>query len=181
MQEPFIGSIQYFAFNFAPVGWQQCQGQTLAINQYQALFALLGTTYGGNGTSNFMLPDLRGRSILGQGRSTTGSNYVMGQKAGVENYTMLASNMPVHTHGVATAPKISASTTASQGTPGGNYPAPAEDGNSFSNAAASPAQYLGAPTLSVSVTGSSAPISLHSPYLALTCAIAINGIFPSRN
>ena len=100
MAQPFLGQITVFPYNFAPYGWLDCAGQLLPISQYSALFSLLGTTYGGNGTSNFGLPDLQGRIPVGQGQLTGGSDYAMGEAAGAENVTLLITNMPAHSHGL---------------------------------------------------------------------------------
>jgi microcystin-dependent protein len=180
MQQPFLGSINYFAFSYAPQGWQQCNGQSMPISQNQALFSLLGTMFGGNGTTTFNLPDLRGRTMVGIGSSSVGTIYNMGQFAGTENATMTVANMPAHTHAMpTTAPKIAASTTANSPNAGNNYPGPNDNGGGY-NTTASGAN-LGAPTLTVSTAGSNLPFSILSPYLALTCAIATAGIYPSRN
>src|SRR3954452_6752831 len=93
MSAPFIGEIRIVAFNFAPRGWAFCNGQLLAINQYQALFSILGTTYGGNGTTNFALPNLQGRIPV-----HTGGSFALGQAGGETAHTLLASEMPSHTH-----------------------------------------------------------------------------------
>src|SRR4051812_21353744 len=99
MAEPFIGEIRLMAFTFAPLGWLACDGQLLSINQNTALFSLLGTQFGGNGVTNFAIPDLRGRAALGaQGQGVGLSSYFVGQDAGTETVTLLPSNMPVHTH-----------------------------------------------------------------------------------
>jgi len=100
MSQPFVGEIRAFGFNFAPRGWQQCNGQTLSISANAALFALLGTTYGGNGTTTFNLPDLRGRVAISQGQGPSTSNYVIGEAAGTETVTLLSTQMPQHTHTV---------------------------------------------------------------------------------
>src|SRR5882757_7059987 len=96
--EVYMGTIMAFGFNFAPSGWQQCNGQTLAIQQYNALLALLGTNYGGNGSTNFQLPNLQGRVPIHQGNLTGGSTYVIGQVGGTENTSISPTNMPIHTH-----------------------------------------------------------------------------------
>src|SRR5580692_1693042 len=98
MDQPFIGAIVLFCGNFAPAGWALCNGQVLSISQYTALFSILGTTYGGNGTTTFNLPNLAGRCVLGLGTSTTGTTYVEGQAAGTENVTLLQANLPPHAH-----------------------------------------------------------------------------------
>lgn len=107
--EPFVGEISYVSFNFAPKGWLQCDGQILPINQYQPLFALIGTTYGGDGVTNFKLPDLRGRVPLHQGWNPGGSVYTLGQTGGAENMTLTINNLPAHNH---TAIATSTSTSA---------------------------------------------------------------------
>jgi len=102
MSQPFVGEIKVFGFNFNPRGYSLCAGQTLAISQNAALFALLGTTYGGNGTSTFQLPNLQSRVAVGQGQGAGLSNYVIGEVTGVENVTILLNNMPSHTHAAQT-------------------------------------------------------------------------------
>jgi microcystin-dependent protein len=104
MDSPFVGQIQTFGFNFAPRGWALCQGQSLPISQNSALFALLGTTYGGNGTTTFQLPDLQGRVAVGQGQGPGLSSYVTGQKAGTENTQLTIANIPSHTHAATFTP-----------------------------------------------------------------------------
>src|SRR5580692_9941987 len=98
MSDQYLGEIRIFAGNFAPVGWALCQGQVLPISEYSALFSIIGTTYGGNGTTTFNLPNLAGRCVRGLGTSTTGTTYVEGQAAGTENVTLLQANLPPHAH-----------------------------------------------------------------------------------
>lgn len=95
MAQPFLAEIRLFSFGFAPKGWAMCNGQFLPINQNQALFAILGTTYGGNGQTNFALPDLRGRIPI-----HTGQGFTLGEKAGQEAHTIIASEMPTHNHSI---------------------------------------------------------------------------------
>ena len=114
MSEPFLGQIEFFAFGYAPRGWSLCAGQTLPINQYQALFAVLGTTYGGNGTTTFMLPDLRSRLAVGQG----GNGWVLGQTQGEENHTLLVTETPVHTHTLAAVAGNASGSTSDAPGPG---------------------------------------------------------------
>jgi len=97
MSTPFLGEIRMFGFNFAPNGWALCNGQTLSISQYAALFSLLGTTYGGNGTTTFQLPNLQGQVPIHQGTGG-GGTYVIGQASGSANVTLLSNQMPAHTH-----------------------------------------------------------------------------------
>jgi microcystin-dependent protein len=169
-----------FAGNFAPRGYMLCQGQLLPISQYAALFSILGTTFGGNGTTNFALPDLQGRLPVGWGNGAGLTPVVLGQKAGVDNVTILTSNMPAHNHliGVNNQPGNAVDPT-------GHIQAIVNDG-----AQPSPTTYVGYTTAtatgtmaanSVSLTGSGIPLNIQNPYLGLTFIIATEGIFPSRN
>src|ERR1700724_519067 len=100
MSQPFLGEIRAFPFNFAPKGWAFCAGQIMSISQNTALFSLLGTTYGGNGTSNFALPNLQGLTPMGPGQGPGLSSYVLGESSGSETLTLLTSEMPSHSHPV---------------------------------------------------------------------------------
>lgn len=104
MADPFIGEIRIFSGNFAPSGWFLCQGQLLAISQYQALFALLGTNYGGNGTTNFQLPNLQGRFPIGMGTAPSGQVYNVGEAGGVEQLQLTINNLPPHSHAAVAQP-----------------------------------------------------------------------------
>ena len=116
MSQPFIGQLAYFGFNFPPVGWAPCDGRLLLITQYTALFSLIGTTYGGDGQTTFAVPDLRGRLPVHQGQGPGLSNYVIGQKAGVESVTLASQHLPSHSHSVvASATNPNASPTATPG------------------------------------------------------------------
>ena len=178
--DPFIGEIMLFAGNYTVNGYAMCDGQLLPINQYQALFSLLGTTYGGNGTTTFGLPDLRGRFPMhfGQGPGLTG--HVLGERAGAETTTLTTAQMPTHNHslGVLSAP----GTTTS---PAGNFPAvPAaqaasSEDNVTVKAYGAAANTTAAPT-AIGTAGSSQAHSNMNPYLALNFQIALNGIYPSR-
>ena len=165
MTTPFIAEIRMVAFDFAPRGWAFCNGQLLPINQNQALFSILGTTYGGNGQTTFALPDLRGRSPV-----HPGNQVILGQSAGEENHTLISSEMPAHTH-----PAKGDAADASVSSPTGNVWA-ASTNNPFSSApdtALNPA--------SLSATGGSQPHPNQQPYLVVNFVIALAGIFPSRN
>jgi len=181
----FIGELRTFGFNFAPRFWAQCNGQLLPINQNQALFSLLGTTYGGNGTTNFALPDLRGRSMLSFGTGPGQPNYNLGQAAGTPTTTLLASNnLPAHTHTVqATVSQPASSGGGGADTPSGNIPA--NSGGQLNYAAPGASTGSLAPPAGVNVqsqaAGSSQPLSIMPPYLVLNTCIALQGIFPSRN
>src|SRR3954469_3880608 len=116
MSEPFLSEIKIASFNFPPKGWALCNGQFLPINQNQALFSLLGTTYGGNGQTTFALPDLRGRVPLSQGQGPGLSSYSLGEQGGVENVTLISQQMPQHNHLV-----NATMATATDNKPAGNY------------------------------------------------------------
>jgi len=170
VSEPFIGEIRMFGFNFAPNGWAMCNGQLLAISQNTALFSLLGTYYGGNGTSNFALPDFRGRVPLHQGQGSGLSSYVIGEVAGTETVTLSTAQLPSHTHGV------QAGTDATTKDPTGSFPGFASGGAAYTGtggAAMAPAM--------VGSTGSGQPVPNIQPLLVVTFCIALFGIFPSRN
>jgi microcystin-dependent protein len=166
MAEPFLSEIRLMSFIFAPKGWAMCNGQLMPINQNQALFALLGTTFGGNGQTTFALPDLRGRTPI-----HVGSGHTLGERAGAQAHTLTAAEMPTHMH------TLNASTTA------GNVPVP---GNNV--LATSPSNLYSAPTnlttldaqSVTSIGGSQAHLNMQ-PYLTLTFCIALQGIFPSPN
>ena len=173
MSEPFLAEIRIFGFNFAPRGWAFCDGQILPINQNQSLFSLLGTTYGGDGRTNFALPDLRGRTPLHFGTSATPGavNHNQGQKSGEVSHALSASEMPDHDHTVAAN---SAPATFDQ--PQGNLPARAGfDAYGGATALGS----FGAET--VSDAGGGAGHENMQPYLTLNFSIALQGLFPSRN
>jgi len=173
MSEPFLAEIHIFGFNFPPRGWATCDGQVLPINQNQSLYSLLGTTYGGDGRTTFALPDLRGRTPLHVGNSTTpGSvNHSQGQKSGEETHILTPSEMPGHDHSVAAN---AASATSDE--PQGNLPARAGF-DAYGGATA-----LGAfGTETVNDTGGGQGHDNMQPWLAVNFCIALQGIFPSRN
>jgi microcystin-dependent protein len=173
MANPYIGEIRMFAGNFAINGWAECNGQLLAIASYTALFSIIGTYYGGNGTSNFALPNFQGRVPIHQGTSSFGTTYVMGQQSGVENATLLYNNMPIHTH------LINCNNAGgNNASPVNNYPAIESTGTSLNYAT------TGGSTMSPSVLGTAGgnvPFSIVQPYLTVTFLIALQGIFPARN
>jgi microcystin-dependent protein len=172
MSEPFVGEIRMFGFNFAPQGWAQCNGQLLPIAQNTALFSLLGTTYGGDGRTNFALPDMRSRVPVGQGQGAGLSSYAEGQAGGAETVTLTAAQMPGHTHPV----KASGS--------------PADSDQPEGRALARPAShiYTAEPDTRTVMNadmlgdaGSSQPHGNIQPYLAVNFCIALNGIYPPRS
>jgi microcystin-dependent protein len=165
MSEPFIAEIRIVAFDFAPRGWALCNGQVLAIAQNQALFSLLGTTYGGNGQTTFALPDLRGRTP-----AHFGSGVTLGQSAGTQTHTLTTEEAGGHTHGV-----IASSDRADRLSPVGNFWA-----NGGETSYADSADTVMAAGL-VSSAGGSQPHTNLAPYLTVSFIIALVGVFPSRN
>jgi microcystin-dependent protein len=165
MTEPFLSEVKIVSFNFAPKGWALCNGQLLPINQNQALFSLLGTTYGGNGQTTFALPNLQGRVPI-----HLDSGHTQGEMSGQENHTLTISEMPAHTHAVGAS-----NTDPTQGSPSGNMWANGAGAYSSGspNSTMNPA--------SVSNVGGSQPHPNLQPFLVLNFIIALQGIFPSRN
>lgn len=171
MSEPFVSEIKLVAFNFAPRGYALCNGQLLPINQNQALFSLLGTTFGGNGTTNFALPDLRSRTPLHMGTGPGLPNYVMGQVSGEETHAITVAELPTHTHFVTTS-----SNNSDLGLPTANFFG-GGGLNAFSN---TPDLQMSGAAIS---TGGGAGLGHDNmqPYLAVNMVIALVGIYPSRN
>lgn len=168
MSEPFLSEIKLVSFNFPPKGWALCNGQLLPINQNQALFALLGTTYGGNGQTNFALPNLRGRVPIHMGNGHT-----LGEAAGSTSVTLNIQQLPTHMHGVqATNQDIPANRSAD---PAGNFLGPAN------NLYGQPNNLTTLHPTSVTNVGGNQPHNNMMPYLVLNFIIALQGIFPSRN
>jgi microcystin-dependent protein len=211
MGDQYLGEIRMVGFSFAPQGWALCNGQVLPISTNTALFALLGTTYGGNGTSNFNLPDLQGRMPLHAGSGPGLPVYTPGQKGGTQSVTLTQQQMPQHTH-VATftpsggggTPTVNvtingSSATGTTSSPNGNYlagaasvpghipslyvpgsPTPAGLGPIAGVSATISGVSGGGGTVTNALTGSSLPVAIEPPYLAVYFIIALIGIFPSR-
>ena len=179
MSEPFIGQITLFPYSFAPLGWADCAGQLLPIRQNAALFSLLGTYYGGNGTTTFALPNLQGRVAISQGQGPGLSPYSLGEMGGVETVTLNPGESAIHTHSL-----NAASEHGSANTPAGNLLATALEGTPRSgNRAniynpATPDTTL-AP-VSITPAGSGQPHNNVQPFLALRYCIAVQGMFPPR-
>jgi microcystin-dependent protein len=183
MSEPYLGEIRMFAGNFAPQGWAMCNGQLLPISQNTALFSLIGTYYGGNGTNTFALPNLQSRVAIHQGTGPGLSHYDLGQAGGAEAVTLTASELPAHSHTVncdaqGTAHSSLGFGKSSGGTPANNFPglaASAADGvySNTSNAAMNTGMITGG--------GGNQPHPNIQPYLCVTFIIALQGIYPVRN
>lgn len=172
MAEPFLAEIRIMSFGYAPQGWALCNGQLLPINQNQALFSLLGTTYGGDGRVNFALPELRGRTPI-----SFGSGHTLGEAGGSQSVTLNQSQLPTHAH-VSNGSSANASTVA----PTGNVLAKGNANNNPINYySASISNLVAMNPASVTNVGGSQPHLNMQPFLALTFCIALIGIFPSRN
>jgi len=173
--EPFLAEIRLMSFNFAPKGWAPCNGQLLPIAQNQALFSLLGTTFGGNGATTFALPDLRGRAPISANSSgdTISTDPALGQSGGSESHTLTQAQLPAHTHAMASGGGATAAT------PGGNVPG--EPTVAFGDAYSDADNLAPMASQAVAAIGGSQPHNNMQPYLVLNYCIALQGIFPSRN
>lgn len=193
MSDPFIGQIIQGGWNFVPRGYASCAGQALSIAQNSALFSLLGTTFGGDGITNFKLPDLQGRSMINAGTGPGLSTYVLGQSGGVENHMLTTNEMPSHTHPVVPNPNAlnasSAKATAQEPTTGAIFGRGVDNVGTtvpqiYLPAGTTPTVALGlniAGSIQVGNAGGNSPFSILSPYLAVTVCIALEGIFPPRS
>jgi len=169
---PYLGEIRLFTYNFAPRGWHLCDGSILSIQQYVALFSLIGTYYGGNGTTNFALPDLRGRTGVHVG---AGTEYTMGEMFGTETVSLNTGEIPMHTHQMKGV--------------NANGGAPLPNGHAYGNIAAAAAPryapdsgaLLPINPMTTSIVGGSQPHANMQPFLVLNYCIAMQGSFPSRN
>jgi microcystin-dependent protein len=186
MSEPFVGQVEAFSFNFPPKGWTTCSGQLLSIQQNTALFSLLGTTYGGNGQTNFGLPDLRGRVPVGWGQGHGLSPYVLGQKGGEEAHTLSTSEMAAHNHSLMCDTSVPAtnntnvpSTSVVLGNTVGKQSGVANPFSLTLYTSGAPGGILEGH--SIGFTGGSQGHNNLMPYLAINFCIALVGIFPSRN
>jgi microcystin-dependent protein len=168
MSEPFLGEIKIMSFGFPPKGWAMCNGQLLPINQNQALFSVLGTTYGGDGRVNFGLPNLQGRTPI-----HTGNGHTLGERGGEQTHTISISEVPTHTH-TASAANVAATSNAPS-----NARMISQSVGANMYAAASNLQAMAPQALAT--VGGSQPHQNMQPYLTLNLCIALQGIFPSQN
>jgi len=171
MADPFVAEIRIFPFNFAPKGWAMCNGQLMPLSQNTALFSLLGTTYGGDGKSNFGLPDLQGNAPMHPGQGQGLSQRFLGEQSGTETVTLLESEMPAHTHTLRAATSL------------GDNPNPANHSLArYPNAYQSTVNANLVPMAfqALSLTGGSLPHNNMQPYLTLNFCIALQGVFPAR-
>ncbi|MBF9222991.1 phage tail protein [Hymenobacter ruricola] len=177
MGDPILGELRQISFNYAPRGWAFCNGQLLPIAQNQALFALLGTMYGGDGRTTFALPDLRGRVPVSQGQLPGGSSYTLGQTGGLDAVTLITTELPAHTHPVTGTLQTAAFGDPSS--PQGNYLA--SDANAQFGAGPASATMGGTAQGTSDNAGGSQPHENRQPVLALNYVIALQGAFPTRN
>lgn len=179
MTQPFVSQIQVFPYNFAPRNFATCQGQLLAISQNTALFSLLGTNFGGNGTTNFALPNLASRAAVGSGSGPGLTPRVIGEQFGTEYVTLISTEMPIHNHGLRVYAQNNPAMRS--GTPAANNALSAP-----SNAASTAFLPAGSPNTTfspqmVQLAGNSQPHANQQPYLGLLYCIALQGVFPARN
>lgn len=184
MATPYIGEIRMFAGNFAPVGWAFCSGQLLSIAEYETLFVLIGTTYGGDGVNTFGVPDLRGRVPIHQGQGQGLTNRVIGEKSGTNMVTLTTNNLPSHNHTVTGSLSL-----MTRGDAAGNFSSPVDHSiataplKKFFNKTVVAGQTM-APldaTATIVPAGGSQPHDNMQPYLAISFIISLFGIFPSQN
>jgi len=182
MLDPFVGQITFYPYDFPPRGWAECAGQILPIQSNTALFALIGTSFGGNGTSNFQLPDLRGRVPVGMGQNPGAGDYIIGEIGGTETVALVSADMPAHNHAL--------NATTAQGTV--NNPsnavlaAPFVGGGKHGGGSTGEPYNPGTPdttlvTATVQAAGAGLPHNNIQPSLVLMPCIALTGVFPARN
>lgn len=172
--EPYLGQIMCAGFNFAPRGWAEMNGQLLSIAQNSALFALLGTTYGGNGQTTFALPDMRGRTLVHAGQGPGLSNRIQGETGGNETTTLATINLPPHAHAFA---PLGSTNDASSVSPAGKVAA----SKARTTLYAEPSNLVAQASSTTGTAGSGVPFSNMHPFVTVKCFIALQGIFPSRD
>lgn len=172
--EPYLGQIACFGFNFAPRGWAPLEGQILSISQNTALFALLGTMYGGNGQTTFALPDMRGRVLIGAGTGPGLTSREQGETGGTETNALTVANLPPHTHTVA---PLGSANDANSVSPAGKVAASKARTTLYTD----PVNVVPMAAGVTGAAGSGVPVNNMQPYLAIKCAIAVQGIFPPRD
>lgn len=206
MSDPFIGTIMPWAVPWAPANWTLCQGQVLPTNNYQAVFALIGSTYGGNGTTNFAVPDLRGRVPVGAGQFPGSggvpptSNRIIGQSGGGESVTLTQAQMPVHTHSAtstggggtvtlnaytgpadSSTPAVGKYLTAASGDFGGDAVTVKVYGPASGTAVPIASGTLAPPTVTIGNAGGNSPVGLMQPWQCINFCFCLQGLWPPRD
>jgi len=177
MSGPFVGEIRCFGFNFAPQGWQLCNGALLPISQFETLFNLIGTTYGGDGQSTFAVPDLQGRVPIHQG-NFSGNSSIIGQLQGTESVTLLSSQIPAHTHLITTAIVAPGGVNEHVATPTtSTYVGPSAPDQVYNTSPTINAQFASS---AIGSTGGSQPHDNRQPLLVINFCISLFGIFPTQ-
>lgn len=176
MTSPYLGEIQLFSFNFAPQGWATCNGATLPLQQYAALFSLLGIAYGGNGTSTFLLPNLASRAPCSQGQGPGLTPRTLGQSFGTSSVTLTSSEVPAHNHMLAVYAQNTTSKRSGTAAPGNYLSDPL---NSATTTYSSAAPNTTLTSASVAQAGGNQPHDNQQPYLAVNFCIALQGAFPA--
>jgi Microcystin-dependent protein len=174
-----IATIMLFGGNFAPLNWLYCDGSLLSISEYEALFSLIGTTYGGDGQTTFALPDLRGRVAVGAGQGPGLNNISLGERAGAENVTLTQAQMPAHSHGMSASVASTSNNADGSNSPAKVlatapqkvYTAPASNINTF----------LGGANVTIQNTGGNTPVNIVQAYQVVNFVICTYGIYPSRS
>jgi microcystin-dependent protein len=197
--EPYIGQISAFGFSFAPLGWLTCQGQELSISQYNSLFTLIGTVFGGNGSTTFKLPNLSGRTIIGVGQGSGLSAIQYGQVGGAENITLGSSNLPIHNHQITngngtTLGTVAVATTiqtvnneyeSAESNNGVNVLGTSGNMPSIYRESPSGTDHIGGVSSLISgstgTAGGSYPFNIRNPYLGVYYCIATEGVYPTRD
>jgi microcystin-dependent protein len=175
MGQPYVGEIRMFGGNFAPAGWMTCDGQLLPISEYETLFNLIGTTYGGDGQSTFALPDLHGRVPVHMGTSFAGGTYTLAQTGGQQTVTLTTQQLPSHSH------PLTATNTSQTLSPSNAIPAVPNSTQSNTAIYDGTAPTTGLLPASIQAQGGSQPHDNMQPYLAVTYIISLFGIYPSPN
>lgn len=188
MSSPFLGQIEVFGFGFAPKNWVQCRGQLLPIQQYQALFALLGTTFGGNGVNNFALPNLQSRVPVGAGKDQSGVAWVQGQIGGSESIALTAGQIPAHTHTVKASGNTDVTNNAflpNNSVGLGQSTGMGTDGKPMAVNAFAPVgsatDFVALHASAINAGGAAQPHENRMPSLVMNFCISLAGVFPSRN
>ena len=171
--DPFVAEIRIFPFNFAPKGWAFCDGQLLPLSQNTALFSLLGTTYGGDGKSNFALPDMEGRAPMHPGQGPGLSLHDLGETGGSDTVSLLESEIPVHSHAL-----MASSTATSKPSPGANALGKTSGATPYAAAAGAPLVQFA--DVALAPAGGDQPHNNLQPYLTLSFCIALQGVYPPR-